>query len=414
VRRKPPTILGYSLTILAVLASAAVQQILPMRTVPFLLFLPVIFTASLILGRGEGLLATLLSAMLANYLFLGPARGFSLSLPELVTTVMFVLFASFIVIVSNAVRQISLVQSNQIARFRTLQAAAEASQQALRVSEDNLRRVNETLEQQIQARTAELERAHEVLGHAQKIDALGELTGGIAHDFNNLLTGITGGMDLARSRLGQKPITQAEIDEARGYLDIGLDFAGRAGALTARLLAFARRGADAPVVVNLEAFVRELQGPIRRVVGRDIRASVEVIPGLWPARVDLSELENALLNLVINARDAMPGGGRFKLRADNITLNRLHAEPLGLPPGDFVLLSAEDTGSGMAPDVAARAFEPFFTTKPSGKGTGLGLSTIYRFARTSGGHAALETRPGEGSTVHLYLPRYVDSMDDRT
>jgi signal transduction histidine kinase len=410
-RRKPPTILGYALTILAVLAGAAAQQMLPMRAVPFLLFLPVIFTASLILGQGEGLLATLLSAILANYLFLGPARGFSLSLPELVTTFMFVVFASFIVIVSNAVRQVSLDQSNRIARLRALQAAAEASEQALRVSEDALRRMNETLEEQIQARTAELERAREVLDHAQRIEALGELTGGIAHDFNNLLTGMTGGMDLARSRLGQKPISQAEIDQARGYLDIGLDFAGRAGALTARLLAFARRGANAPAVVNLEVLVRDLQRPIRRVVGRDIRANVEVIPDLWPTCVDPSELENALLNLVINARDAMPGGGRFVLRGDNISLDRLEAKTLGLPPGDFVILSAQDTGRGMTPEVAARAFEPFFTTKPSSKGTGLGLSMIYRFARTSGGHAALETRPGEGTTVRIYLPRWREAED---
>ncbi len=402
-------ILGYALTTLAVLASAAVQQVLPMRTVPFLLFLPVIFSASLILGQGEGLLATLLSAVLANYLFLGPARGFSLSPPDVLTTFLFILFASFIVLVSNAVRRTSLIQSDQIARLRALQAEAEASQEALRVSEEALRRMNETLEQQIQIRTAELERAREVLGHAQKMEALGELTGGIAHDFNNLLTGMTGGMDLARTRLGQARVTQTEIDEARGYLDIGLDFAGRAGALTRRLLAFSRRGANPPSVVNLEEFLQGLQRPIRRVVGRDIRAAVEVIPGLWPVRVDPSELENALLNLVINARDAMPNGGRLTLRGDNISLDASQAGSLALPAGDFVLLSTQDTGRGMGPDVAARAFEPFFTTKPSGKGTGLGLAMIYRFARTAGGHAALESQPGEGAIVRIYLPRWRDA-----
>jgi signal transduction histidine kinase len=272
--------------------------------------------------------------------------------------------------------------------------------------------MNETLEQQIQARTAELELAREALGHAQKMEALGELTGGIAHDFNNLLTGITGGLDLARLRLGQEPLTKAGIEQARGYLDIGLDFAGRAGALTGRLLAFARRDAHAPAVVNLEDLLRGLEGPIRRVVGPDIRAAVEVIQGLWPVRADPSELENALLNLVINARDAMPNGGRFTLRADNITLDRLQAEPLALPPGDFLMLSAKDTGRGMAPDVAARAFEPFFTTKPSGKGTGLGLAMIYRFARTCGGHAALDTSLNEGTTVRVYLPRWDGAADD--
>jgi signal transduction histidine kinase len=405
---KPPVALGYALTILVVLINTLIEQFLPIRALPFLMSIPVIFISGLVFGRAQGLVATVLSAALANYFFLGPRPGFNVSRPDLITTGLFVGFAGFIVLVSGAVRQAAVSQASQIARLRALQAVAEASEQALRVSEDALRRMNETLEQQVEARTAELERAREALGHAQRIEALGELTGGIAHDFNNLLTGMTGGMDLARTRLAQQRITKDEIDEARGYLDIGLDFADRAGALTRRLLAFARGGVNAPTIVTLAEFVQGLEGPIRRVVGRDIRASVEVIPGLWPVCVDPSELENALLNLVINARDAMPGGGRFVLRGDNISLDRLQAEPLGLPPGDFVLLSAQDTGRGMAPDEAARAFEPFFTTKPSGKGTGLGLAMIYRFARTSGGHAALETRPGEGATVHIYLPRWRD------
>ena len=176
-RRKPPVVLGYALTILAVL----IEQILPMRTTPFLLFTPVIFLMSLILGLPEGLVATALSAGLANYFFLGPRRGFNLSLPDLVTTFLFILFSIFIAAVSDAVRRAALGQAGQIVRFRALQAAAEASERALRESEDALLRLNGTLELQVQARTAELDRAREALSHAQKMEAMGELTGGMAH-----------------------------------------------------------------------------------------------------------------------------------------------------------------------------------------------------------------------------------------
>jgi len=408
-RRKPPVVLGYALTILAVLMSTLIEQVLPMRTTPFLLFTPVIFLMSLILGLPEGLVATALSAGLANYFFLGPRRGFNLSLPDLVTTILFILFSIFIAAVSDAVRRAALGQAGQIVRSRALQAAAEASERALRESEDALLRLNGTLELQVQARTAELDRAREALGHARKLEALGELTGGIAHDFNNLLTGITSGLDLAKTRLDQTRITTAQIAETRNYLGIALDFSARASALTHRLLAFARRESLALGRVDIEGLVQGLENPIRRAVGADISVAVEGVEGIWPARTDASEVENALLNLAINARDAMPSGGRLSLRGDNVRLDRVAAEALALPPGDFVILTVQDTGPGMSPEVAARAFEPFFTTKAPGKGTGLGLSMTYRFARNCGGHAALDTRPGAGTAVRIYLPRYVET-----
>ncbi len=408
-RRKPPLVLGYALTILTVLACAVIELILPMRTVPFLLFVPAIFVTSLTLGLPEGLVATVLSAALANYFFLGVTRGVAVSPPELVTTFLFLIFSSFIVIVSDAVRRTSLDQATQIARFRALQAAAEASARALRASEDALRRMNETLEHQVQVRTAELDRAREALGHAQKMEALGELTGGIAHDFSNLLTGVVGGLDLAKTRLSKARVTKAEIDEVRNYVEIALDFGGRAGALTRRLLAFARRESLGLTRIDLERLVVGLEGPIRRAVGSEVCVALEGIEGLWPVRADASEVENALLNLALNARDAMPHGGRLTLRGENVSLDRGAADALALPPGDFAILSTCDTGEGMAPDVAARAFEPFFTTKPPGKGTGLGLSMIYRFARTCGGHAAIDTRPGEGTVISIYLPRDLET-----
>jgi len=410
-RRKPPLVLGYALTILSVLVVTLIEQVLPMRTVPFLLFMPIVFVTSLILGLPEGLLATALSAALANYFFLGPRRSWSLSPPDLVTTFLFILFASFIVLISNAVRRVALGQASQIERLGTLKAAAEASERALRESEDALLRLNGSLEQQVQARTAELDRAREALSHAQKMEAMGELAGGMAHDFNNLLTGITSGLDLAKSRLDQTRITTAQIAETRNYLGIALDFSARAGALTRRLLAFARRESLALGRVDLERIMLGLESPIRRAVGADIAVVFEGIEGIWPVRTDASEVENALLNLAINARDAMPNGGRLTLRGDNVRLDRVTAEALALPPGDFVILTVRDTGHGMSPELAARAFEPFFTTKAPGKGTGLGLSMTYRFARNCGGHAALDTRPGAGTAIRIYLPRFMETSE---
>jgi signal transduction histidine kinase len=286
--------------------------------------------------------------------------------------------------------------------------ALKVGARALRASEDALQWMNETLEDEAQIRTAELDRAPGVPSHAQKMEALAELTAGIAHDFNNLLTGIIGGLDLARTRLGQTHVTKAEIDEARNYLDIALDFGGRADALTRRLLAFARRESLGLTLVDLAGLVLGLESLIRRTVGADVCVVLDGVEGLWAVRANASEVENALLNLAINARDAMPHGGRLTVRGYNVSLGRDAADVLGLPPGDFVMLSLSDTGDGMAPEVAAHVFEPFFTTKPLGKGTGLGLSVIYRFARTCGGHVSLDTRRGEGTTVRIYLPRYVE------
>ena len=246
------------------------------------------------------------------------------------------------------------------------------------------------------------ESVEEQLRQAQKMEAVGQLTGGIAHDFNNLLTGIIGSLELIRSRIAQgRPET---IDR---YIEAATGSANRAAALTHRLLAFARRQPLDPRPVAVDALLAGMDDLLRRTLAGPVRLEITAADGLWPTLCDPNQLENALLNLAINARDAMPGGGRLAIEARNASVGpRDAARHPGVEPGEYVCLRVADTGTGMAPEVAARAFDPFFTTKPLGEGTGLGLSMIYGFARQSEGHARIETAPGQGTTVALYLPRH--------
>ncbi|GJE74361.1 PAS domain S-box protein [Methylorubrum suomiense] len=248
--------------------------------------------------------------------------------------------------------------------------------------------------------------AEEQLRQAQKMEAVGQLTGGIAHDFNNLLTGIVGSLDLMRTRIGQ-----GRIEAIDRYIEAALSSAHRAAALTHRLLAFARRQPLEQTPVDVTALISGMEAILRSTLSEGVRLAIDAVPDLWPTLCDPHQLENAILNLAINARDAMPEGGRLVIRADNATLDGTGAGvPADVVPGDFVCLSVGDTGFGMEPEVVARAFEPFFTTKPMGQGTGLGLSMIYGFARQSGGHAQLESAPGRGTVVRLYLPRYLGQL----
>ena len=254
---------------------------------------------------------------------------------------------------------------------------------------------------------AERERAEEALRHAQKMDALGQLTGGIAHDFNNLLTAITGNLELLITRLGS-----AEPEALRDYALHAKAGATRAAALTQRLLAFARRQPLRPDATEPDRLVRGMADLLRRTVGEQIAIDARMPEGVWPAWCDANQLEIALLNLAVNARDAMPAGGHITIAAENV---RLSAEdvPHGAKPGDYVHLSVGDTGSGMPPDVISHAFDPFFTTKPIGQGTGLGLSQVYGFVNQSLGLVRIESQPGQGTTVHLYLPRCLVERVDR-
>ncbi len=248
---------------------------------------------------------------------------------------------------------------------------------------------------------AERERVEEALRQAQKMEAVGQLTGGLAHDFNNLLTGISGSLELLQTR-----VAQGRLRDVDRYITAAQGAASRAAALTHRLLAFSRRQTLDPRSHRREPADRGHGGadPAHRRTGDHVGDVVAV--GLWTTLVDPNQLENALLNLCINARDAMPDGGKLTIETANMWLDERAARERDLPPGQYVTLCVSDTGIGMPPDVIARAFDPFFTTKPIGMGTGLGLSMIYGFARQSGGQARIYSEPGQGATVRLYLPRH--------
>ena len=260
---------------------------------------------------------------------------------------------------------------------------------------------NETLEEQVAARTRELMVAEEALRQSQKMEAVGQLTGGIAHDFNNLLTGITGSLELLGVR-----IAQGRLNDVERYSLAAQGAAKRAAALTHRLLAFSRRQTLDPKPTDVNRLVSGLEDLVRRTVGPEVEVEVVESVGLWATLVDPNQLENALLNLCINARDAMPEGGRLTIETANRWIDARTARERELDAGQYVSLCVSDTGTGMTPEVIAKAFDPFFTTKPLGLGTGLGLSMIYGFARQSGGHVRIYSEIGEGTNVCVYLPRH--------
>ena len=246
-----------------------------------------------------------------------------------------------------------------------------------------------------------LAQAEEALRQSQKMEAVGQLTGGLAHDFNNLLAGITGALDLSKKRLAQ-----GRAGDVSRYLDMAATSASRAAALTHRLLAFSRRQTLDPRPTDVDQLIAGMVDMFRRTVGPGIGIHVVNGPDVWAALVDPNQLENALLNLCINSRDAMPDGGRLTIETENCWIDSRNAMARDFEAGPYLKLSVSDTGSGMPPDVVARAFDPFFTTKPLGQGTGLGLSMIYGFAKQSGGQVRIHSQLGAGTTVALYLPRH--------
>jgi PAS domain S-box-containing protein len=247
----------------------------------------------------------------------------------------------------------------------------------------------------------------EQLRQAQKMEAVGQLTGGIAHDFNNLLQGITGALDRVQYR-----IAEGRINDVDRFLKAAIESANRAAALTHRLLAFSRRQTLDPKALDANKLIGGMEDLLRRTMGPNVAMEVVGAGGLWPVRVDPSQLESALLNLCINARDAMPDGGKLTIETANKWLDERAARERELPPGQYVSLCVTDTGTGMSEDVMARAFDPFFTTKPLGKGTGLGLSMIYGFVRQSGGQVRIYSEAGQGTTMCLYFPRHLGKVEE--
>ena len=246
-----------------------------------------------------------------------------------------------------------------------------------------------------------LERAQEALRQSQKMEAVGQLTGGLAHDFNNLLAAISGSLEVMQMR-----IAQGRIDEIDRFMGAAKGAVKRAAALTHRLLAFSRRQTLDPKPTDANRLIADMEELIRRTIGPAIHLEVVGAGGLWPTLVDPNQLENALLNLCLNARDAMPDGGRLTIETANKRLDVRAAAERDMAPGQYISVCVTDNGVGMAPDVVAKAFDPFFTTKPLGAGTGLGLSMTYGFARQSGGHVRVYSEPGRGTTMCIYLPRH--------
>jgi PAS domain S-box-containing protein len=262
-----------------------------------------------------------------------------------------------------------------------------------------LARSGEELEALVNERTAELMAAQETLRQVQKMEAVGQLTGGIAHDFNNMLQGIAGSLGLVERRIKQGRGTEAEglIERARQTLD-------RAAGLTRRLLAFARRQSLDPKAVDPDRLIMDMADLIRRTMGPEVAVELHLRDGIKTVVCDPSELESAVLNLCINARDAMPDGGRLTIGTTDLVLKPGDMAADEAKPGTYVVISVTDTGTGMPPEVLERAFDPFFTTKAVGMGTGLGLSQIYGFAQQSGGTMRLESALGQGTTARLSLP----------
>jgi len=289
--------------------------------------------------------------------------------------------------------------------FRVLGTAIDITSR--KADEERLRELNDKLEARVVERTAELEASQEALRQAQKMEAVGQLTGGLAHDFNNLLAGISGSLELMQSR-----IAQGRIADVERYIQAAQGASKRAAALTHRLLAFSRRQTLAPKPTNIIQLVSGMEELIRRTVGPSVGIETVNAAGLWPSLIDPGQLENAILNLCINARDAMPDGGKITIETGNRWMDRSAAEQRGLEPGQYISLCVSDTGTGMPPDIIARAFDPFFTTKPIGQGTGLGLSMIYGFAKQSGGSVGIYSELGQGTMVCIYLPRHLGEAPD--
>jgi len=267
--------------------------------------------------------------------------------------------------------------------------------------------INAALESRVNERTRQLREAEEKLRQAHKMEAVGQLTGGLAHDFNNLLQGISGSLDRIQSR-----ITKGKWNDIDRFVKAAMDAANRAAALTHRLLAFSRQQTLDPRPANINHLIAGLDDLIRQTMGPTIEVTVTCADDLWPTKIDIPQLENALLNLCINARDAMPDGGKLAIETANRLLNDAAARERDVPPGEYVSVSVTDTGTGMTPDVIARAFDPFFTTKPLGQGTGLGLSMTYGFVRQSGGQVRIDSEIAHGTAVRIYLPRYFGALEN--
>lgn len=284
-------------------------------------------------------------------------------------------------------------------------ALRDALAEAQRLNTE-FRLLNEQLEERVEREVAGRLKVENALRQAQKMEAIGQLTGGVAHDFNNLLTVIMGGLENIKRQLDSPQGPSS--DKMKRARDMAFLASQRAAKLTQRLLAFSRQQSLDPKPLLIDDLVFGLSDLLQRTLGETVRLETVATPGLWHAYADRGELENALLNLALNARDAMPGGGRLTIETSNVYLDESYLASVAEPvqAGQYVMIAVTDTGHGMPPEIIAQAFEPFFTTKEAGKGTGLGLSQVYGFVRQSGGHVRIYSELGQGATIKIYLPRH--------
>ncbi|MGV2103926.1 ATP-binding protein [Rhizobium sp. 21-4511-3d] len=271
---------------------------------------------------------------------------------------------------------------------------------AARRAADELKELNATLEERIAFAVQEKTAAESALHQAQKIEALGHLTGGVAHDFNNMLAVVMGGLNMAQRR-----IARGNIEDVPKLLAAAMDGATRAATLTQRLLAFSRQQPLSPEPVDANKLVANMAEILNSTLGEIIEKETVLAAGLWRTKADANQLENAVLNLAVNARDAMPEGGKLTIETANTHIDDAYAAQNEMAPGQYVMIAVTDTGTGMPPEIIKKAIDPFFTTKPVGKGTGLGLSQVFGFAKQSGGHFKIYSEVGLGTTMKIYLPR---------
>lgn len=310
--------------------------------------------------------------------------------------------ATFLMLVPMMPTLIALPSPAQLARVN--QSLAREIQER-RAAEEEIRRINEELEARVARRTAEWAALQDQLLQSQKMEAVGRLAGGIAHDFNNLLTVILGYNEMLRDRL---PLDAAALE----YADEVRLAAERASALTYQLLAFSRRQVAVPRVVDLNEIVQGFDKMLRRIIGEDIQLEARLSPGIPAVKVDPSHIDQLIMNLAVNSRDAMPGGGKLTIETAAVELSAEYADRhIGVEAGHYVMLAVSDTGSGMDAATRARLFEPFFTTKEKGKGTGLGLSIVYGIVKQNGGEILVYSEPGLGTAFKIYLPAVIGAAE---
>lgn len=382
----------YALAVFLALAAWALRAIAggTLSTAPFITFFPAVLIASFFGGKSAGATCAILSGLMAWYYFLQPYNSFVLPWPS-----------GWLTMIVYCVVCIAMVFGVDEFNQAYSRLAASEKERALLI---------EQLAQRVVERTAQLDQeksgraqAEEKIAQYQRLEAVGQLVGGISHDFNNLLSVVIGNLDLAQRR-----IAKGDRDVSN-FVEAALDGANRGAILTQRLLAFARKQPLQPVVVDVNTLVSDMSNLLRRTLGERINLECVLAGDLWTTRIDPAQLESAIVNLAVNARDAMSSGGKLTIKTSNGHLD----DDYGLATdediaGQYVVVAVSDTGSGMAPEVLERAFEPFFTTKGVGEGTGLGLSQIHGYLKQSGGHAVISSELGQGTTVQLYLPRALD------